>query len=170
MKKIGSRAFYGCSNLESVTIPDSVTEIGELAFGNCNKLTTVTSQIQEPFAINSNVFTSTAKASATLYVPNGTAGKYKAANGWKEFAHIDDGTSTGIEDINAEKVTIQTGGGALNISGAKDGTRVVVYSMTGMVVGSGNVAGGTVTIPTGLRRGDIAIIRIGSTAVKVMMW
>ena len=115
------------------------------------------------------VFNSTVKTNATLYVPDGTAGKYQTTQGWKEFANIDDGTSTGIEDINAEKVTIHSGGGALHIGGVKDGTRVVVYSMTGMVVGSGNVAGGTVTIPTGLRRGDIAIIRIGSTAVKVMM-
>ncbi|HIU98123.1 MAG TPA: leucine-rich repeat domain-containing protein [Candidatus Ornithoclostridium faecigallinarum] len=39
---IGSSAFYGCTGLTSVTIPDSVTSIGELAFKNCSGLTSIT--------------------------------------------------------------------------------------------------------------------------------
>ena len=39
---IGDSAFYGCSSLTSVTIPDSVTSIGEYAFSRCRSLTSVT--------------------------------------------------------------------------------------------------------------------------------
>ena len=40
---IGSCAFYlECQNLESVSIPDTVTSIGEYAFGCCAKLTDIT--------------------------------------------------------------------------------------------------------------------------------
>ena len=39
---IGEKAFYGCSGLTSVTIPESVTRISKEAFYNCNGLTSVT--------------------------------------------------------------------------------------------------------------------------------
>ena len=39
---IGESAFSGCSALTSVTIPDSVTRIGVSAFSNCSSLTEVT--------------------------------------------------------------------------------------------------------------------------------
>ena len=39
---IGDYAFCGCWSLTSVTIPDSVTKIGDYAFNNCTCLTSVT--------------------------------------------------------------------------------------------------------------------------------
>ena len=38
---IGSRAFYHCTSLKSVVIPDSVTSIGEAAFWYCDSLTNI---------------------------------------------------------------------------------------------------------------------------------
>ena len=40
--EIGQSAFYGCSELTSVTIPEGVTTIGVSAFYNCKSLTSVT--------------------------------------------------------------------------------------------------------------------------------
>ena len=39
---IGSSAFYGCSSLTFITIPNSVTSIGHYAFRDCSSLTLVT--------------------------------------------------------------------------------------------------------------------------------
>lgn len=38
---IGYRAFYGCTSLESITLPNSITTIGYSAFGNCTNLSSV---------------------------------------------------------------------------------------------------------------------------------
>ena len=53
---IGEGAFYGCSGLTSVTIPNSVTSIGYDAFKNCSGLTSVT--------LNSNAIASKAYTSS----------------------------------------------------------------------------------------------------------
>ncbi|MBR1598132.1 MAG: leucine-rich repeat protein [Lachnospiraceae bacterium] len=42
VKQIKYALFYGCDNIISVTIPDTVTEIEPVAFANCKKLETIT--------------------------------------------------------------------------------------------------------------------------------
>ena len=39
---IGNEAFYKCSSLTSITIPESVTSIGSGAFSGCSGLTSIT--------------------------------------------------------------------------------------------------------------------------------
>ena len=105
---IGSSAFRGCSGLTSVTIGNSVKSIGNYAFDGVD-LTTVVSLIENPFVIegkssSSRAFSVNTFYNATLYVPVGTIDKYKATNGWKDFAYIVEGTPTGIKVIeNTQK-------------------------------------------------------------------
>ena len=42
MKNIGDYAFYGCSSLTTVTIPEGVKSIGAYTFSGCSSLTTIT--------------------------------------------------------------------------------------------------------------------------------
>ena len=92
--KVGDSTFYGCSSLTSITIPSSVTSIGEHEwsgqyvgiFGGCENLTTVIVGASEPFALGGKVLDNS--ANATLYVPKGSKEAYAAADYWKEFKEI----------------------------------------------------------------------------------
>ena len=88
MTSIGSFAFYDCSGLTSITIPNSVTSIGTYAFSGCKSLTTITSEIEKPFILNSNSFSSDTYTNAGLIVPYGTKAAYQATEGWNKFAKI----------------------------------------------------------------------------------
>ena len=40
--EIGNRAFYNCTSLNTIAIPDGVTSIGDKSFAGCNSISTIT--------------------------------------------------------------------------------------------------------------------------------
>ena len=121
MTSIGRSAFYECSGLTSVTIPESVTFIGYRAFYNCSGLTEVRSFIVKPFTISTYVFSNASQA--TLYVPIGTKAKYEATDGWKEFANI---VEMDLDPTDGGEVSYGEGG---SINGETDLSGTVVNNM-----------------------------------------
>ncbi len=85
---IAADAFYGCSSLTSITIPNSVTSIGYEAFSNCSSLTDVYCYAKNVPSTSSYAFRNTPIYSATLHVPAGSVDAYKAAEPWKFFKSI----------------------------------------------------------------------------------
>jgi hypothetical protein len=74
--------------LTAVTIPNSVTIIGDYAFSFCTGLTAVTNQHPTPQTINNTVFSGVNMNTCTLRVPSAAANAYKVAIGWKNFKSI----------------------------------------------------------------------------------
>jgi len=82
---IGGGAFFDCDSLTSVTIPNSVTTIGEEAFKYCSSLTLLTIENATPPEVRGGAFEEVSE-NITIYVPAESVEKYKAAEGWSEYA------------------------------------------------------------------------------------
>ena len=164
---IGSDAFSGCSGLTSITIPESVTNIGDYAFYSCSGLKEVISMIENPFGIY--YFSDETYANATLYVPMGTAEKYKAVEVWNYFASIVEGVENSIAQVREKEELIQAESGMIYVAGTDEGTSISVYSANGVLCGSAVSHNGSAVIGTDLPIGSIAIVKIGNKAVKVVV-
>ena len=84
---IGEMAFYFCSSLTSVTIPNSVTTIEYWAFFNCSSLTSVTCLRSNP-SLGSDVFYGTPN-NKTLTLPCGCESEYANWQNATTWASID---------------------------------------------------------------------------------
>ena len=87
MMNIGKMAFDGCSGLTSITIPSSVTSIGYLAFSYCSGLTSIISESTTPPNCDIYSFLDV-EPSIPVYVPYNCIDTYKKAEVWNSFTNI----------------------------------------------------------------------------------
>lgn len=91
--RIEDLAFYYCPALTSVTIGSGVTSIGGGAFSDCSALTNVVCLATTPPEIFTfdgigPAFDDNTYSNATLTVPRGCKAAYQAADGWQNFTTI----------------------------------------------------------------------------------
>lgn len=95
VEKISACAFYAKTDMNSLTLPQTLVSIDNSVFDNCLNLTRIESLNPVPptFSGFSN-FTNVDKDSCQLIVPDGALEAYQTADVWKEFLHA---TTTGIQ-------------------------------------------------------------------------
>lgn len=105
---IENEAFKDNTALTAVTIPETVVAIGQGAFAGCTGLAAIYAYAAEPANLAtattraeaaSSVFEGVDKETCVLYVPKGCVEKYRAAEGWGEFIHIEEMEGTGISNL-----------------------------------------------------------------------
>ena len=131
---IAPSAFEDNTELTSISLPATITSIGEGAFAGCEKLQSITVNNPEPVALSStpaavrgirtragerSVFEGVNMETCILYVPEGSVDKYKAADVWKDFKNIQAISATGVAGV------------------IMDGTPFDVYNLQGRKVKSG---------------------------------
>ena len=76
---------------------------------------------------------------------------------------------TGISQVPAQAVLIQSEGGLLTVQGLDDSTEVSVYGVNGMEAGAAVSHNGQAQVNTHLSPGSVAIVKIGEKSVKVVI-
>lgn len=99
---IGFEAFCGCSSLRFLDIGSSVSTIEKGTFSRCSGLEMITSFNTTPPRLEEDNFTDEQYANVLLYVPWESIGAYEAADGWKNFFHIQGTKVSGIESAEAD--------------------------------------------------------------------
>jgi hypothetical protein len=150
-------AFGGCG-LTSVTIPESVTGIGEYAFSSCTGLTSVTCLASTPPSLGINAFNSTPISACTLYVPEGTVALYEATPVWKDFDWIREVAPAPSLSVSPSSLDFTAAGGSRQISITSNTNWTVASSASWATVsaasGSGN---GTITVTAALNSGNVSL-------------
>jgi hypothetical protein len=80
---IGEGSFYLCHGLTSISIGNSITSIGSNAFYECTSLTHITCEAITPPTLGSGNGRSSVTA---VYVPFESVEAYKTADGWSYYA------------------------------------------------------------------------------------
>ncbi|MFI3240780.1 MAG: leucine-rich repeat domain-containing protein, partial [Bacteroidales bacterium] len=93
---VGAYAFFNCSSLTSIVLPESLTEIGNYAFRFCSQLTDIKANWETPLTVTSSYVFST-YSTATLSVPVGTLEAYQADSFWGQFANIVEDSTLAVE-------------------------------------------------------------------------
>ena len=92
VKTIKGEAFRSCTKLTTVTIPSTVTYMGQYCFGYCYALNTVYCKPTTPPSVNTsyssgNIFSQCAN-DLVVYVPRDSYSDYLVAYGWRTYEDI----------------------------------------------------------------------------------
>ena len=84
VQTLGAYAFYNNASLVKIKLPSTLNVIGNYAFGKCQQLMKMNVAAYAPPTVSSNTFYSVPRT-ATVYVPESAINTYKSTYIWNEF-------------------------------------------------------------------------------------
>lgn len=159
VNEIKEYAFSTGRQLQSVTLPATLWQIGSNAFKNCHELSEIYCAATTPPQVNDaeDAFYSEIYKTAKLYVPEESLYEYYTTAPWSNFVNIE----AGIEQAQVDGFNISVSEGVMTVQGKSGETLVEVYDMMGRLLARTTDA--TVKLP----EGGIYIVKIGSKVTKV---
>ena len=88
---------------------------------------------------------------------------------WIDATPQTEGIIDGVAQIAARPVLVKTDNGFITVEGVDDRTDIAVYTVSGQEVGSTKANGTQASLATNIKKGEVAIIKIGEKSVKVVM-
>ena len=159
--EIGSAAFYGCTYLQDLTLPSSLQQIGDNCFALCSKLNYITVNATIPPTIEAKTFADVNRT-IPLYVPAGSLEAYQSDIYWSEFTNVTE-APTAIKSVTIiEGVYAQNG----TIVVEKDiNLPVAIYDVVGRLV----VSGSSLTQYFEVPNAGVYIVKVGDQTMKVLV-
>ena len=105
--EIGNYAFDGCSSLTDVTIGNSVKTIGRCAFNGSSNLESIISLATTAPSADEYTFTTRTYLNATLYIPIGSLESYKSSTCWKNFLIEENDDIANVEGVKTNKNLVE---------------------------------------------------------------
>ena len=111
------RCFRGCSGLTSITIPNSVTSLGDYCFLGCSGLTEVHANRETPPVTGGDIFCNCVSLE-TIYVPTGASANY-GIDPWNAYKIVEEEVQSGITAVTVEGETAVP---VYHLNGSRAGT------------------------------------------------
>ncbi len=141
---IKEKAFSN-ERLASITLPSSISSIGDKAFYNCSKLKSIYCKGSTPCSMEKTTcFNARHYGQTNIFVPKGSLDTYKKAPGWKNFMKIQEYDPAGIENTIVTGSTIKKADGYIIIGNTKGG--ISVYTLSGKMIHNTQTNGENVRI------------------------
>lgn len=163
---IDELAFYNCNKLTSLFFPDTSRDIyiDDFAFENTGNLKRVYCAAEIPPSCSKNGFGEKIHE-GTLYVPVGAKSVYEQADPWRNFKNIVEFDFAGIDAVGAAEssLTIKIENGRIFVVNKPAESAVKVYSLLGRMVAQ-TCGDEIVGLPSG-----IYIVIVGTRSFKVIL-
>jgi len=162
---IGSMAFSRCMGLTTITIPNSVDSIAEMAFYGCIGLKSLTiNAVVPPVNLSYNTFQFVADT-IPLIVPRGSLNAYNTTFCWSYFKNIQE-APTSLTNVSATSYSIHYQGRKIIIDNASN-LGIQIFDISGRKVAEITKASQNEILT--VHAAGVYVIKVGNRSTKVIV-